>query len=171
MSTSLIAPRPMRVVVAPGSKAETYCRNHRTGVYPGPIRVPHAEAIAPGFRPRPALDLRDFGGHIISDLVYTNFFVGGAASWVPSDINNIDTHLSAAMSDVRLNNVLIQYYRGAPRSAASSGPRPFSPDRPRLPFPNRTSRTWSETSRRPGLLAGWIFGRSCSISCSHAVSS
>ena len=123
-ATQFQSPRPMRVVVAPGSKAEAYCRNYRTGVYPGPIPMPHAEAIAPGFRPRPGLDMSDFGGTVIRDLIYTNFFVGGASSWAASDIGDIDKHLSAAMSDVRLNNVLIQYYRGA--AAISSTFRPSS---------------------------------------------
>jgi hypothetical protein len=112
-TTRVKAPRPMRVVVAPGSKAEAFCRKYRTGVHPGPVPVPESESIAAGFTPRPALDMNDFGGRIIRDLVFTNFFVGGAASWATSDISNIDKHLSAAMSDVRLNNVMVQYFRGA----------------------------------------------------------
>ncbi len=67
------APRPMRVVVAPGSKAEAFCHNYRTGVHPGPIPVSESEALALGFNPRPGLDVNDFGGRITQDLVYTNF--------------------------------------------------------------------------------------------------
>jgi hypothetical protein len=144
----------MRVVVAPGSKAEAYCRKYRTGVYPGPVPVPHSEAIAPGFRPRPGLDLRDFGGHIISDLVYTNFFVGGAASWVPSDINDIDTHLSAAMSDVKLNNVLIQYYRGATRISSEFRPSTVLPG----PAPKTVSQPDVEDLVRKLQAAGTLGG-------------
>jgi len=120
----------MRVVVAPGSKAEAFCRNYRTGVHPGPVPVPHSEAIAPGFRPRPGLDMSDFGGKIIRDLVYTNFFVGGAGAWAASDMQNIDSHLSKAMSDVRLNNVLVQYYRRAPGISTTFRPSSVLPGAP-----------------------------------------
>jgi len=92
--------------------------------------MPEREAIAPGFTPRPGLDMNDFGGHIIRDLVYTNFFVGGPASWDTADIKNIDQHLAAAMSDARLNNVLVQYYRGDGQITTSFRPstvRPASP--------------------------------------------
>ena len=50
------------------------------------------------------------GGHTIADLVFTNLYVGGAAAWKASDIQNIDKALSGAMSDVDLNNVMSQYY-------------------------------------------------------------
>jgi hypothetical protein len=120
----------MRVVVAPGSKAEAFCRNYRTGVHPGPVPVPESEALAPGFTPRPGLDMNDFGGRITKDLVYTNFFIGGAASWAASDINDIDKHLSAAMSDVRLNNVLVQYFRGAGAISTTFRPSSVLPEAP-----------------------------------------
>jgi hypothetical protein len=104
------APRPMNVVVRPGSKAELASRRYaaRQDV---PAKHPEAEAIAGGFKSRKQLNLHDRGGRIITDLVYTNFFVSGNA-WNPQDMQRIDQNLSKAMSDQRLNNVLLQYFRG-----------------------------------------------------------
>ncbi len=132
------APRPMRVMVAPGSKAEAFCRKYRTTVHAGPIPLPQAEAIAPGFSPRPELNLSDHGRKIILDMGCINLFLGGPASWDPSDINNIDRHLSAAMADKRLNNVLVQYFRST-FSQITTGFRPSKmlPD----PLPASISQT------------------------------
>jgi len=77
--------------------------------------------IAPGFTPRKSLNLVDQGGKIIRDLVYTNFFVGGNA-WNPQDIQQIDKNLEKAMTDQHLNNVLIQYFRGAPNITSTFRP-------------------------------------------------
>ena len=105
------APRPLSVVVRPGSKAELTSRRIAARLKVQPKAQP--EAIAAGFRPRRDLNLHDKGGPIIRDLTYTTFFVGGSAAWDPQDIHNIDDRLSAAMSDRLLNNVLLQYFRGA----------------------------------------------------------
>src|SRR6266571_5397962 len=106
-------PRPMNVFVRPGSKAELACRRYaaREKVLPKEP-PPRAEVIAPGFRSRRDLNLVDNNGKIIRDLVYTNFFVSGNA-WDPQDIRRIDLNLEKAMADDHLNNVLIQYFRGA----------------------------------------------------------
>ena len=56
------------------------------------------------------------GGKTIADLTFTNLFVGGSSSWQNSDIQNIDTALAAAMSDVDLNNVMMQYFGNRPIS-------------------------------------------------------
>ena len=106
--------RPINVFVRPGSKAELASRRYAAKVkVSAKPNIPESEAIARGFRPHPELNLQDNGGPIIRDLVYTNCFVGGSGSWDPQDIRQIDASLSAAMSDQRLNNVLIQYFRGA----------------------------------------------------------
>ena len=103
----------MNVFVRPGSKAELACRSYAAGQKVRPKeRPPHADVIAPGFRPRPGLNLHDQGGKIIRDLVYTNCFVGGNA-WDPNDVQRINQNLKNAMTDQNLNNVLIQYFRGA----------------------------------------------------------
>jgi hypothetical protein len=94
--------RPLRVFVGHGTKAEKG--------FHARMSMPSPEAIAPGIAPSPAHDLIFQGGHTIADLVFTNFYVGGAAAWKASDIQNIDKALAAAMSDVDLNNVMSQYY-------------------------------------------------------------
>jgi hypothetical protein len=66
--------------------------------------------------------LHDHNGKIIGDLTYTNFFVGGANAWNPEDIQRIDKNLSKAMSDIRLNNVLLQYFRGAAKITSTFRP-------------------------------------------------
>src|SRR5712671_5984810 len=101
------APRPMRVCVMPGSKAERKCREYAAKGSPtAKAPLPQNEAIAPGFHPRKELNLVDRSGKIIRDLVYTNFFVGGAGAWDPQAMQNIDHSLAKAMSDQGLNNVL-----------------------------------------------------------------
>src|SRR5262249_12113806 len=55
-------------------------------------------------------DLIFHGGKTIADLIYVNFFVGGASAWHANDITLINNALAAAMSDTNLNNVMSQYY-------------------------------------------------------------
>src|SRR6201982_2128395 len=102
--------RPLRVVVGHGTKAEK-------GFY-ARMSMPTPEALAPGLPPTPAHDLIFHGGHTIADLVFTNFYIGGASAWKASDIQNIDKALAAAMSDVDLNNVMSQYYPGGKITSA-----------------------------------------------------
>lgn len=94
--------RPLRVFVGHGTKAEKG--------FHARMSMPTPEAIAPGVAPSPAHDLIFHGGHTIPDLVFTNFYLGGAAAWKASDIQNIDKALASAMSDTDLNNVMSQYY-------------------------------------------------------------
>jgi hypothetical protein len=95
--------RPMNVVVAPGTAADATFRKHREA---------HAAAIEPGFPPLSQLDMHNFGGKTIRDLNYANFFVGDPDAWNPTDVQNIDADLRAAMTDTNLNNVLAQYFDG-----------------------------------------------------------
>lgn len=94
----------MRVLVRPRSTAETkrHPRAKEFGAQP--------RALAPGLPATPAHDLKFRGGRTIAHLAFTNFFVGGAASWQKSDIDNINRALAAAMSDPKLNNVMAQYF-------------------------------------------------------------
>ena len=123
--------RPLNVFVKPGSKAELMSRRYAAR---GKVRAkeppPQNEIIAPGFKPHKALNLVDQGGKIIRDLVYTNFFVGGAEAWSEQDINNIDDSLSKAMSDQGLNNVLLQYFRGAQEITSTFRASSVLPDTP-----------------------------------------
>ena len=68
------------------------------------------EEIAPGIPPSPDHDLIFNGGRTFAKLNFFNFYVGGAESWRVSDMQSIDTALSAAMSDRNLNNVISQYF-------------------------------------------------------------
>src|SRR5262249_12127140 len=103
--------RPLNVAVAKGSHAERFFRE-RAGL-PGGEEA-HPEVIAPGLHPSPRHDLRHFGGKVIKDLTFTNFYLGGAQAWQQSDILNIDRALAAAMSDKNLNNVMVQYFGNQP---------------------------------------------------------
>ncbi|HEY1939329.1 MAG TPA: hypothetical protein VGJ33_15480 [Candidatus Angelobacter sp.] len=92
--------RPMRVFVARGSKAEKSIRS----------RLSMPTVRAPGLPSTPKHDLIFHGGKTIPDLIFVNFYVGGASAWNPNDIQSINDSLSAAMSDKDLNNVISQYY-------------------------------------------------------------
>lgn len=94
--------RPLRVFVGPNTKAEKGFHSRAL--------MPEPEALAPGIQPTPEHDLVFNGGHTISDLVFTNFYVGGSDAWDPNDMQSIDQALAAAMSDQDLNNVMSQYY-------------------------------------------------------------
>ena len=100
---------PMRVVVRANSPAAaSYVRS--AGINPE-AAVPQEAALF-GAAPSTADDLIFHGGKTIQDLKFTNFYVAGDTAWDATDIQNIDQALSAAMSDVNLNNVMLQYYNG-----------------------------------------------------------
>jgi hypothetical protein len=123
-------PRPMNVFVRPGSKAELACRRYAAREKVQPKEPPpRDEVIAPGFSPRKSLNLFDHDGKIMRDLVYTNFFVGGSA-WDPHDVQRIDKSLEKAMTDQHLNNVLIQYFRGARNITSTFRPSSSLPVKP-----------------------------------------
>lgn len=67
-------------------------------------------AITGGFATSPAEDLKYRGGRTIRHLKYLNIYVGGSEVWDANDWKNIDKKLAAAMSDRKLNNVLVQYF-------------------------------------------------------------
>jgi hypothetical protein len=102
--------RPMNVAVAPGSKAE---KHYRAMALPLAALI-KPQVIAPGLPPTPEHNLINHGGKTIQDLVFTNFYVGGASSWAESDIESIDQALAAAMADTNLNNVMMQYFKNKP---------------------------------------------------------
>jgi hypothetical protein len=149
------AARPMNVVVKSGSKAELACRRYAArSKVDAKQPPPEAEVIAPGFHARPALDLHDQGGKIIRDLIFTNFYVGGANSWDPQDMRNIDKKLSSAMSDIGLNNVLLQYFRGAAAISSAFHPSTVLPG----PKPNSVSQPDVEQMLRKLSDAGTLNG-------------
>lgn len=105
--------RPLRVYLRPGSKADKGFHSR--------ISMPQPAEIAPGLPPSPDHNLIFHGGNTIADLVFTNFYVGGSDAWDAGDIQNIDQALSAAMSDQRLNNVMVQYYQSGQISSTFRG--------------------------------------------------
>jgi hypothetical protein len=114
-------------------------------------------AIAPGFDPRPDLDLHDRGGKIIPDLIFTNLYVGGNDAWDGNDIRSIDAALAKSMSDERLNNVMVQYFRGASITSTFRASRV-------LPGPAPTTVSQDDVEQllsrlvTAGQLAGFDFG-------------
>jgi hypothetical protein len=102
------SPRSLNVVVAPGSPA------HRATKPPKPEVSADARSgdLAPGFHPQPSWNLVDNGGATIAQLTFINCYVGPSGSWSASDTQNIDTALSAAMSDAGLQSVIEQYFVG-----------------------------------------------------------
>ena len=95
------------LTVRRSSQAED--KYHALGGVPGL----ELEEIAPGTPPTPPHDLLFHGGRTIPNLTFSDFHVGGDA-WQPSDVQNIDSALAAAMSEPTLNNVMAQYFSGVP---------------------------------------------------------
>ena len=150
-------PRPLKVFVKPGSKAQSICRGYAARGEVSEREVPpQSEAAAPGFSPRPALNLHDHGGKIISDLVYTNFFVGGTG-WRSQDRENIDENLEKAMIDQGLNNVLIQYFRGAPNITSTFRPSALLPGDPPDSISQPQVEQLVQQLHRDGKLNGFDF--------------
>ena len=82
----------------PASEAADHYRRARTA------------ALAPEFAAQPRLDLKNFGGHTIPALTFTNVYLG---TWSTADVQHIDRALAKAMADPNLNNVIAQYFPGA----------------------------------------------------------
>src|SRR5215468_1429290 len=99
-----------RKLAFPGSTAEKYYRAMARSL----ASLIKPQAIARGFPPTPEHNLINHGGKTIQNLVYTNFFIGGASSWAETDIESIDQALAAAMADTHLNNVMMQYFNNEP---------------------------------------------------------
>jgi hypothetical protein len=100
--------RTLNVVLAPGSPA------HRAIAPPAPAPTDEARSgdLAPGFSPQPSWNLVDNGGPTIAELTFINCYVGAAGEWAAGDMSNIDSALSAAMSDAGLESVVEQYFAG-----------------------------------------------------------
>jgi hypothetical protein len=107
MANSSYTPQPMRIQVRPGSRVEDlYYRNSALpqGGWPKPA------VIAPGISPKPLDDLIFHGGKLVPQMEFQNVFLGGQASWQLSDIDFINTSITLAMQDAKLNNVIKQYF-------------------------------------------------------------
>jgi len=125
--------KPMRIQARPGSPAERYYVNSALpqGGWPKP------GALAPGISPKPLDDLIFHGGKIVPQMELQNIFLGGQASWQASDIDLIDTSITAAMQDANLNNMIKQYFVDVAKMSADprkllvdDAPKPAQLDEP-----------------------------------------
>jgi hypothetical protein len=98
--------RLMRIQARPGSPVEArhyrYPENRWAQLDP--------DAIAPGIPPDTSADLVFHGGKTVPQMEFQNVFLGGQASWLASDIDSINTAITLAMQDRRLNNVVAQFF-------------------------------------------------------------
>ena len=79
------------------------------------MEVADSERRVDGTNSTPGQDLRYRGGKTLQNLSYVNLYVGGeAAGWKLDDVELIDTHLEAALTDQNLNNVIRQYFNNQP---------------------------------------------------------
>lgn len=106
MVQSSNATRLMRIQARPGSPVER--RHYR---YPERSWAQlEPDAIARGIPPDPSADLVFHGGKTVPQMEFQNVFLGGQASWLASDIDSINTAITLAMQDRRLNNVVGQFF-------------------------------------------------------------
>jgi hypothetical protein len=103
--------RPINIQVLPRSLADNKYRASTGGLDQTSEKSSRGE-------PQPGWKLHDLtyrGGKTIPNLTFMNVYVGGDA-WEPSDIENIDRAIAAAMCEPTLNNVLAQYFNSTPTS-------------------------------------------------------
>jgi len=96
----------MRIQARPGSPVER--RHYRYPEHRWAQLDP--DAIAHGIPPDPSADLIFHGGKTVPQMEFQNVFLGGQASWLASDIDSINTAITLAMQDRRLNNVVGQFF-------------------------------------------------------------
>src|SRR5437660_1750928 len=118
-------PVAMNVVVMSATNAERKCRQ-RAGLTPPTVDEAAAAGaprgkLVPGLPRTPSHNLVFRGGRTIADLSFCNFYLGGAGAWQSAARANIDEKLAKAMSDVRLNGVMAQYFNG-PITSQFRGP-------------------------------------------------
>ena len=99
---------PMRVQARQGSEAE---RLYFAGSAL-PQVLPMPKAIAPGISPSVMDDLIYRGGKVVPQMEFQNIYLGGEGAWKARDIASIDSAIELAMTDRRLNNVMVGYFPG-----------------------------------------------------------
>jgi hypothetical protein len=105
-----VSGQPMRIQARKGSLAES--EYFLKSALPGrPWPMP--KAIAPGISPSPLDDLIFHGGKIVPQMVFQNIYLGSHSDWPGGDIDSINAAITTAMRDVRLNNVIVQYFHNA----------------------------------------------------------
>ena len=104
--------QPMRIQARKGSKAERLYFDK--SALPQAFSMP--KSIAPGINPSVMDDLIYHGGKVVPQMEFQNIYLGGSDSWQASDVVSIDTAINLAMTDRRLNNVMLQYFPGVAMS-------------------------------------------------------
>lgn len=105
--------------------------------------MPHAAALHPesaglesfhdaaGTNSHPGEDLHYRGGKILQNLAYVNLYLGGeAAGWSLNEVEKIDTSLKAALTDLHLNHVIMQYFNNQPLGTAALASHPLTGSSP-----------------------------------------
>ncbi len=118
---------PMKVQVKSGTYADSYYRDN--AALPGDPFA-KAKAIAPGTAPSPIHDLIFHGGKTVADMRFQNLFVGDTQSWRQSDLDLINRAINTAMTDTRLNNVMVQYFPGKKISCTAAAPQILPGNKP-----------------------------------------
>lgn len=125
MANSSYVPGPMRIQARPGSSVEK--RYYYNSALPK----------ASGARANQRDDLIFHGGKLVPQMEFQNVFLGGQAAWQASDIDLINTSITLAMQDAKMNNVVKQYFVGVanltcdPReSIVLEEPKPVQLDEP-----------------------------------------
>ena len=87
---------------------------------------PDSERRIDGTNSTPGEDLRYRGGKILQNLSYVNLYLGGeAAGWTLAEVDKIDTSLEAAMHDLHLNHVIMQYFNNQPLGTTARPSHPL----------------------------------------------
>jgi pimeloyl-ACP methyl ester carboxylesterase len=132
----------------------------------GPARSPYmnvhvapASPAADSYRAQSGagadLTLRYFGGKTIPDLVFVNLFVGGENRWQHDDIARINWALLEAMTDAKLDRVLLEYFAG-PISARCGGSQILQELAPDVVYKD-TVESWLAQLFAQGALVGHDF--------------
>jgi len=94
-------------------------------------QVPDNDRRINGTHSTPGRDLRYRGGRTIQNMSYVNLYVGGeAAGWKLDEVEKIDTSLEAALTDIHLNYVIMQYFNNQPIGTTARPSHPLVGPKP-----------------------------------------
>ncbi len=142
-----LPPRPAPIALNRQSENEVVAAQsvpgipHTSAVHPESAaseKLEHAAAEAldserrvNGTNSTPGMDLRFRGGKTLQNLSYVNLYVGGeAAGWTLDEVEKIETSLAAAMQDLHLNHVIMQYFNNQPLGTNARPAHPLVGDKP-----------------------------------------
>jgi hypothetical protein len=103
-------PYPMRIQVAPGSKAES--RYYGTSARRSGVDDPAREALAPGASASGTDDLVFHGGKVLPQMGFQNIYLGRPGDFASGDVENIDDAITRVIRHKQLQDVIQQYFPG-----------------------------------------------------------